>query len=813
VHAEAARVVNPARPPLVSILLFSAAGLAYEVLLMRLFSIVHWHHFAYMIISIALLGFGASGTFIAIAQTRSRGAYRTAYLANGAAFAVATFVCFVLAQRIPFNTLEILWDPTQWALLGAIYVVLALPFFFLANLLALSLQRFDADIGRVYGADLAGAGIGAASIVALLYVLHPAAALKVVTTMAVIAWSIARVETHAAQPKRWGAAAVAALAALWLLPPVIAQPAMTPYKGLPTSLLVPGTRIVGERSSPLALLSVVESPEVPFRYAPGMSLTVVAGIPPQLGVFSDGDGFSPVSHYGGDAAELAYLDALTSALPYHLVAQPRTLIVGANGDAILQAVGGGATQVDAVEINSDRIAVLDTDYAGFYGWSYLSPRVRLREADLRAWLLDEPATYDLIVFPLDESSAAAAAGVHGLMEEFLFTTEALSLYWSHLSARGALVVTRWVKLPPRDEFKLVNAAIDVLTALRIDAAREHIVLIRGWKTTTLLLTRRPVEPARAEVVRRFADARSFDVDYCPGVAANAAKRFNRLTLPHYEDGLRALLGDRRADFVQTYPFDIAPATDDRPYFFQFFRWSSLPTIMRLRDVGGLGLFEWGYPVLVMTLFQAIIASAVLIVAPLLLRADRRQTTGGSWVVAYFALVGVAFMFVEMAFIQRMTLLLHHPVNGVAAALGSILVFAGLGSRYGQHLADRLGPTAIIRRAALALAVLLLLYRAALPALFDVCAGLPAAAKLLVGVLVIAPPALLMGMPFAMGLLRLARTHPGAVPWAWCINGCTSVVSAVVATLVAVHAGFSAVFVTAALMYAMVALIGGRSRAV
>jgi hypothetical protein len=187
---------------------------------------------------------------------------------------------------------------------------------------------------------------------------------------------------------------------------------MTPYKGLPSNLLIPGVRVIDERSSPLALLSVVESREVPFRYAPGMSLAAVAEIPHQLGVFSDGDGFSPITHYGGNESELDYLDALTSALPYHLVAKPRTLIVGANGDAILQAIGGGAAQVDAVDVNPDRIAVLAKDHAAFYGWSHLSERVHLHEADLRAWFLDEPAPYDLIVFPIDESSAAAVAGVH-----------------------------------------------------------------------------------------------------------------------------------------------------------------------------------------------------------------------------------------------------------------------------------------------------------------------------------------------------------------------------------------------------------------
>lgn len=782
--------------------------MAYEVLLMRLFSNVHWHHFAYMIISVALLGFGASGTFIAIKQVPLLRAYRTAYLASGAAFAISTWLCFLLAERFAFNTLEILWDPRQWLWLSLTYTVLALPFFFLANLFALSLQRFDGVIGRIYGADLLGAGFGAGSILVLLYVVPPSSALVAVTTLALIAWLVALIEIRPRHPTLWGATGLIAIAASWLAPGNVPPLVITPYKGLPQTLLIPGTRIIDEQSNPLAVISVVASADVPFRHAPGMSLSASAEIPPQLGVFSDGDGFSAITQYSGDTAELAYLDALTSALPYHLVTQPRTLVVGASGDAILQAVGGGAVQVDAVEINPLRNALLESRHADFYGWSHLAGRVQLHDADVRAWLTSAPTPYDLIVFPLDESSTAAGAGVHGLMEDFLLTEEALSLYWSRLTQRGALAITRWVKLPPRDELKVVNTALDVLAADGIADAAEHIALIRGWKTTTLLLTRSPIEPAGAAVIRGFAKTRSFDVVHYPGMSQTESNRFNRLAVPYYETGMRGLLGEDRAGFVQGYPFNIAPATDDRPYFFQFFRWSSLPTVLRLREVGGLSFFEWGYPVLVATLFQAILASAVLIVAPLLLRSDGRRsiTQAGRWVAPYFALVGFAFMCVEMAFIQKLTLFLHHPVHAAATALSSILVFAGLGSRYAQTLGKLFGASPIIRGSTAWLAALLVIYLVVLPKLFEACLGWPLAAKLMVSLTVLAPAALLMGMPFPAGLARLARTHPAAVPWAWCINGCASVISAVAGTLAAVHWGFSTVLLIATTSYAVVALM-------
>ena len=275
--------------------------------------------------------------------------------------------------------------------------------------------------------------------------------------------------------------------------------------------------------------------------------------------------------------------------------------------------------------------------------------------------------------------------------------------------------------------------------------------------------------------------------------------------------MRSLLGTNRADFVAAYPFDITPATDDRPYFFQFFRWSSLPKVLRLRDVGGLSFFEWGYPVLVMTLLQAVLASAVLIVTPLVLNADRRRAMSevGGWVVGYFGLLGFAFMFVEMAFIARLTLFLHHPVHAAAAVLSSMLVFAGLGSHVSARLAERFGPARVIRDAALLLVGLILAYVTVLPALFTACLGWPLAGRFLLALLVLAPMALLMGMPLPLGLTQLTRIQVNAVPWAWCVNGCASVVSAVGGTLAAVHLGFSTVVVAAALAYAVVARMGYR----
>ena len=784
-------------------------GVAYEVLLMRLFSIAHWHHFAYMIISVALLGFGASGTFVAIFQAPLLRRYSTAYLVNGGAFAAAALISVILAGRLPFNTLEILWDQTQWAWLCGVYVLLACPFFFLANLFALSLSRYPAAIGRVYGFDLVGAGLGAAVVLLMLYIIPPGGALRALTVVATLAWGVAVVEVAVSYRRLWLSVAGSAALMVLLLPAAFMELGMTPYKALPQALLIPGTRVLNEWSSPMGLVTVVESAKVPFRHAPGMSLSSAARIPDQLGVFIDGDGPGVITRYRGEASEIAYLDALTSALPYHLLDRPRVLVVGAHGDAILQSIGSGAAAVDAVELDPIRARLLDQHYADFYGWPLVRDRVQLHTEELRAWLQRNRTPYDLIVFPLAESSAAAGAGVHGLMEDYLFTREAFALYIEALSERGMIAVSRWVKLPPRDEIKLIDTAVEVLAEHGFTRPDEHIVLLRGWKTTTLVMARHPLSAQQIGNARAFADARSFDVVHVPGVTPQETNRFNQLQRPYYAEAVAAMFSSERLEFKASYPFAVSAASDDRPYFFQFFRWASLGKVLELREVGGLSFLEWGYPILVMTLLQAGIASIVLIVAPLLISAKRRREIGrlGGWVVGYFSLLGFAFMFLEMALIQRFTLFLHHPVHAAATVIAALLIFAGLGSRSAQTLMVSIDPGRVIGWAGLGIAALIGCYLVALPLLFDVALGWDLPIKFGVAVLGLAPLGFVLGMPFPMGLALLAERNAMAMPWAWCVNGCASVMGAVLGVLLAVHWGFTVVVGLAAMGYLMVAGLG------
>lgn len=822
---------------LLAVALVSAGALAYEVLLTRLFSIVQWHHYAYMVISIALLGYGASGAFLALAGEALRRHLGAVFAAGAALFAVSAVASFAVAERLPFNALAVIWEPRQLLFLPFLYALFALPFFGAATCIGLALAAFPERIGRIYRYDLIGAAAGAIGLMLALFVLFPDTALRLVAVLGLLAAALAISlrDSGAIRKGRAAACAVAAIAACAALPPSWTALHLSEYKGLSQALLVPGAKVLAEESSPLGLITVVSSPTVPLRHAPGLSVNNTTEPPAQLGVFTDGDGLTAITAFDGRREPLAYLDSMLAALPYHLLEKPAVLILGAGGGAdVLLALMHGAPAIDAVELNPQLVRLVAERFAPFAGHLYQRPGVRVHVAEARSFVAGRRDRYDLIQIPLLDSFAAAAAGTHSLSESYVYTIEAFEQYLDRLRPGGYLAITRWLKLPPRDSLRLFATAVSALERRGIGEPGRQLALVRSWNTTTLLVKNGPLSDQDTARVRRFADERAFDLAFLPGMAREEANRFNILDQAEFFDGAVALLGPERDAFLRDYKFDIAPTTDDRPYFFDFFKWRALPELFERRALGGAALLDWGYLVLAATLIQSAALALVLILAPLLwLGRDRRESKAadlGRWrVVLYFLAIGVAFLFIEIASIQRFVLFLGHPVYAIPVVLCGFLFFAGLGSGIAPTLtarleavrarspqrspigaADRLfrrfvrvrHPALTLAVAGIAIAALMHLVLA-LP-LFRWLMPLSGALKIAVSLVLIAPLAFFMGMPFPLALARVAAARPALVPWSWGINGCASVLSAVLAILLAMSLGFNAVVLIAIALYVVAA---------
>src|SRR5215216_5867205 len=821
-----------------AVALVSAGALAYEVLLTRLFSIVQWHHYAYMVISIALLGYGASGAFLALAGEVLRRHLGAAFAAGATLFAVSAVLSFAIAERLPFNPLAVIWEPRQLLFLPILYALFALQFFGAATCIGLALAAFPKRVGRIYRYDLIGAAAGAIGLMLALFVLFPDTALRLVALLGLLAAALAisLPDNGAIRKGRAAACSVAAVATCAALPPSWTALHLSEYKGLSQALLVPGAKVLAEDSSPLGLLTVVSSPTVPLRHAPGLSLNNSTGPADQLGVFTDGDGLTAITAFDGRREPLDYLDFVPAALPYHLLEKPEVLILGAGGGAdILLALLHGAPTIDAVELNPQLVRLVAERFSAFAGHLYERPGVRVHVAEARSFVAGRRNRYDVIQIPLLDSFAAAAAGTHSLSESYVYTIEALEQYLDRLRPSGYLAITRWLKLPPRDSLRLFATAVSALERRGIGEPGRHLALVRSWNTTTLLVKNGPLSDQDTAKVRRFADERAFDLAFLPGMVREEANRFNILDQADFFDGAVALLGPERDAFLRDYKFDIALTTDDRPYFFDFFKWRALPELFERRALGGAALLDWGYLVLAATLIQAAALALVLILVPLLwLGHDRREPAAADlarWRVAlYFLAIGFAFLFIEIASIQRFVLFLGHPVYAIPVVLCGFLFFAGLGSGIAPKLtarlealrarspqrspigaADRLFRCFVrVRHPALALAVsgigtAALMHLVLVLPLFRWLMPLPSALKIAVSLVLIAPLAFFMGMPFPLALTRVAAARSVLVPWAWGINGCASVLSAVLAILLAMSLGFNAVVLIAIGLYAVAAV--------
>lgn len=812
-------------PPLLAMALLSASALGYEVLLLRLLSIIQWHHFAYMMISVALLGYGAAGTAVTLAQRVLVPRFCSVFTVGAVLFGLSAIACFTLAQHIPFNPLEILWDPRQPVRLLWIYLLLFIPFFCAAVCICLTFTRFQAQIHRIYAFDILGAGVGSLAIVAALFVLTPVDALRLLGGTGIAAGALASMACG--WHRRWLPALLLATAVI--VPASVPERwiALSPseYKELSQTLRIKDARTIAQAWSPMGLITVVDSPTIPLRHAPGLSLNATMEPPAQLGIFTDGDGLSVLNRYDGRREPLAYLDYLTSALPYHLLQRPRVLVLGSGAGAdVLQAIYHRASAVDAIELNPQVIDLVQHRFADFSGKPYSAPGVRVLIGEARGLVASRTEPYDLIQIALVDSFGAASGGLHALSENYLYTVEAFEEYLRHLRPGGLLAITRWVTLPPRDIPRLLSTAIEAIERGGQASASRRIALIRGWKTATLVVSNGDISDASIAALQEFCRARSFDLAYYPGMPASQANRYNVLDQPYYFDTARALLSGDRADFLARYKFDVRPATDDRPYFFHFFKWRSLPELLALKAQGSLSMLEWGYPVLIATLLQSCVAAVLLILVPLWVARYRQRRSrdaapavAGRFelrVVAYFAAIGFAFMFVEIAFIQKFTLFLSHPLYSVAVTLSAFLIFASLGSRYSRRLQAGMAPVAAsghrvrgsrirrrpLERTVFAICTIALVYLAVLPPLFRLLAPLPGLARIGVCALLVAPLAFAMGIPFPFGLKRVSDRAEPLVPMAWGVNACVSVVAAVLATLLAIHLGFTAVLLMALLLY-------------
>ncbi len=784
--------------------------MAYELLLSRLLAITSWHHFGFMIVSIAVFGGMLGAIFVALFRGGLGRRFARSYLTLLTLFGASALSCFLFAQLIPFSIEEVLWDINQPLYLMAACAILAVPFFFASAAITLCLGEFRDECGRVYGFAMIGAGAGALALIGLLYVFMPDTTLRLVSVLGLLCAAAAWVELRA-EP-RSGAAVFALLASgLLLLPAEWTALTIAPQKSLARALLVGGANLAAERSSPLGLLSVVENTLVPWQYAPGLSLNAKHEPPEQIGVYVDADALTIITRPAPQAAEMDYLDDLTSALPYHLRAVQRALIVNAGGGAdVLQARMHNVPLIDATETNPQLTRLVRDDYGTFSGGLYDASDVTVHNVDARAYLAGTDARYDLIQISQSDPIATTTAGRFALSENYLYTVESMREFLAHLEPGGMLAFTRWINLPPRDVLKLyatVNAALERNGIL--DGATQ-MILIRSWQTATLVVRNSPFLPEDIAKIQTFCKQRGFDVGYYAGMQEDETNRYNVTDRAYFYLGASAISGDRREAYLSRYKFNLRPATDDQPYFYDFFRWQTLSDMLSLRDKGGVVVLEWSYLVAFSTLAVLGLLVMLCAVIPLLLSSQLLRMTPHNVrigrIFVHCLALGMATTALTMVAMQKFTLSLHHPLVATAIVLGGLLIFGGAGSLFAQRFADTRQHRAALWWAVLGLASMAVLVVGAVEPLFITLADLPISIRLLAALALVAPLGFCMGMPAALTFDHVGADATVLLPWAYGLHLGAAVLGAPVVLLIAMHLGQIAAALAALALLALAALM-------
>jgi hypothetical protein len=445
----------------------------------------------------------------------------------------------------------------------------------------------------------------------------------------------------------------------------------------------------------------------------------------------------------------------------------------------------GAASVVAVESNP-----LTVEAAGAV---YQQPRVRVVTEQGRSYARRSTETYDLVHLALTDSYRPVTSGAYSLGERYDLTVEAFQDYLSRLQPDGLLLIERWLQMPPSETLRAGALAIEALRRTGVEDPGAQLVVLRSWQVSLILVKNSSFTHDELRRVRSFAQVQGLDLVALPGLTEAEANQSNLLPEPVYYRAFRQLLEDPAA-LLAVHAYDVRPPTDDRPFFFHFFRWTQARAVW---DQMGKTWQPWGgsgYFVLVALLVVALFSSAVLILLPLAVRKRRREATDepARRVVLYFGALGLGFLFVEIPLMQRFIQFLGQPIYAFASVVASLLFFSGLGSLAAPRLSGR--------RTLPLLVLAILLYPWALPPLFRALLGAPLAVRLVTTAASLAPLGFLMGIPFPTGLAWLRRRGPRLVPWAWAINGCASVLASISAVVLALSFGFSWVLVAAALAY-------------
>ncbi len=754
----------------------SMATVALELALTRIYSVTMYYHFAFLAISIALLGLATAGTTIYLLPRVFTPA-RTARLASVfmIGFALSTVWALAAAIGSPIGLAD--WT-SNLGKLAHTYVATAAPLLCSGFAISLAIASAGQEIGRLYMFDLVGAGIGCVVLVFAIGLLGAPGAVLLVGALGAIAAVLFAWADRGW--KRWRiAAGIGGVVAIALVVVAAGEDSEARFGIVRNPSKFMGMRApLFQKWNSFSQISVTSSEDPDYAW-----------------IFIDGDAATRIwngSVIAKDPKVTRKIPGVrVSAIVYKLRSGGPAAIIGPGGGTdVLSALAGGVPRVVGIEINPIIVDdVMKDRFASYSGGLYLDPRVDVVADEGRSYLRRTTERFTSIQATLVDTWAASSSGAFTLSENNIYTVEAFHEFFDALAPGGIVSVTRWYETDRPAEFvRLIAIARRALEERGIapDHIRDHFLIgSDGTRRATMMVSRDPFSTADAATFAatlaadgRDAGGKGIRSLYLPGVTSNDKLLAQTIETPSLDD------------FLATLPFDSRPTTDNRPFFFYQQRFGDLGQAFSKNARGQLN--NVGIALLVISLGFSLLATLVFVIVPLALfrRGELSEQRGRKLrVIGYFACIGLAFILVEIGFMQQFVLFLGHPVYALAVVLSSLLIASGIGAGLSNRLETRFGPKTR-RWTAFALAAVLAIYGLGLSSMFGALIQLALPVRIAIGALLVSVPGLLMGSFVPAGVRVASATGPGLVAWGWGVNGATSVVGSVLAIMLAMNVGFT-----------------------
>ena len=789
---------------LIALFLVAMGAVGYETALIRYFAVSKWSEYGYWVISIVMVGFALSGVVLAL--------YRDAFVRHAdrlmtwlpPALVATAAAGFLLTSMNPFNPLQ-LQNPATWQ--GQIwhiaeYYLSLLPFFFLTGVfISLCFILQARRIGLVYGFDLTGAALGSVSVLLAMYLVHP---FDLVPLLLV---PIAASALFVAVRARWVSivATLVVLVASQALLMFGGRAEINDFKAIYAPLNTPDAVVLAEIRSPRGVYTLLDNftERVDTDISNNAAMMGIEGPPRSFGLYRDGNRIAALPMPGGATAHHA--NATLGALPYKLIPNARTLLIGASGGfRIAEAQAFGASQIRVLEPEP----VLARALAHGLGPSppeTVNPLVRL--SDMAPLQVGWRGVHDVIDMSsdfLDTAEENATA----------MTVEAITGYLHVLAPGGILSLPASIRDFPVYALRLLATVREALLESGITNPADHVVIYRSAWSVRILVSMVPWSAEQVKAIKAFSNTRSFDVSWYPGMDVRAARAgvFNDLPAVSLEHGTvsdtspnDAIADEAEAilngqDTPSRHGFNLSPITLDRPFWYALPRLDQFGSILQRLEI--LPQPEVGVVVNVVVLAQATLIAILVLLLPLIAPGRLRTPVAGlAHAVVFFPSLGLGFLFIEICLIDKASLWLNDRTTGFAVVLTTMLLFSGIGSMMADRF--RVRPRRAMVVAGGVVLAWLVFALTGLDPLILATLGEDPFTKIAILVLILAPVSLALGMPFPLGLSRTGDT--GYLPWAWGLNGAFSVVATPLANLIAREHGYSRVLVCAAILYGLAIL--------